>query len=105
MDNIEESKQRISNFATRSERTSWMRKRKNLSNFIEQFVNPIELQLQELREKLQPFYDEITSQRTEMVDSCIHPAEELRYNHETGVIQCTFCNTTFKDLERDSTKG
>lgn len=78
----------ISNNATRSEKSSWERKLKNMESLVDS-ANPIEQEIMVLNGKLQPIHDEISVLRKEMVDTCVHPFEMLIYkgNH----VECKFC--------------
>ena len=88
--------QPITNFATRSEKTSWARKRTNLTSYIENNIHPIEQQILDLKMSLIPFYDEVKTMRTEMVDTCIHPADEVSSNDD-GSFYCSFCCKTLAE--------
>jgi hypothetical protein len=85
------TKTTISNHATRSEKTAWLRKRNNLETFVENDIRPIEQQIEDLRNELTPLYDKVADMRKEMVATCIHPYDELR-SISTDKVQCTFCN-------------
>jgi hypothetical protein len=86
------AKTAVSNFSLRSEKTSWMRKRNNLEQFILNNVTPIEEQIKNLQVTLFALFDEMNEKRKEMVDTCIHPFEELSYDPVTKTVRCTFCN-------------
>lgn len=86
-------KNKVANFASRSEKTSWQRKRNNLTKFIEELINPSEQQILELNTQLRPLYDQVNEMRQEMIATCIHPFEELR--EEADGIRCTFCDKKF----------
>lgn len=85
----------VSNHATRSEKTSWVRKRANLLSFIETEIRPLEETILDIRTKLEPLYDQCADMRKEMVSTCIHPYDELR-TLDDGSIQCTFCSKHLK---------
>lgn len=85
----------VSNHATRSEKTSWIRKRANLLTFIESEIRPLEEQILDIRTALEPLYDKCADLRKEMVGTCIHPYDELRALDD-GTIQCTFCSKILK---------
>lgn len=93
-DNEKAYKNIVANFSTRSEKTSWIRKRKNLETYVTENITPIETELQELKILLQPLYDHIQVLRQEMVKTCIHPQDELRMNAD-NTVTCTFCSKTF----------
>jgi len=78
----------IANHATRSEKTAWNRKRKNMESLVRQLA-PLENKILELRGKMQPIYDEITESRKDMIDECIHPFDLLI--HKEDHIECKFC--------------
>lgn len=79
----------ISNHATRSEKTSWERKYRNLTKLLET-IRPIEAQITELMAKKAPLMDEMEKIRLSMINDCIHPFDLLSYEgtHAT----CKFCN-------------
>jgi len=81
----------ISNFSNRSEKTSWKRKRDNIANIIEQ-LKPLEAEILAITAKKLPLMDQIALTRIEMVESCIHPIEDLVL-HE-GHVRCKFCEKT-----------
>lgn len=87
---IWELKDNISNFAPRSEKNAWARKRHVIEALVDE-VRPIEDEILVLSNKAQPIYDKIAILRKEMVDSCVHPFDMLVYkgNH----IHCKFCDT------------
>lgn len=55
-------------------------------------ITPLETEIQELQQGLIEKYDEVDRQRKEMVSTCVHPYDELRYNVEDKTVRCTFCN-------------
>jgi len=80
----------ISNFANRSEKTSWKRKLVNMEKFIEE-LHPIEQKiLNIIKDEKQPILDKVFLLRKEMVKECVHPFEHLvqREDH----VECKFCN-------------
>lgn len=79
----------IANHATRSEKTAWSRKRKNMEILVGQLA-PLENKMIELRAKMQPIYDEVAILRAEMVNDCVHPFDLLVFkeNH----VACKFCD-------------
>lgn len=132
------AKTAASNFSLRSEKTSWIRKRNNLEQFIseninpveeligerhaammalypklaeivdederlayaQQYIIPIEQEIQAMQNSLIALYDEVDNQRREMISSCIHPYDELRYNFADKTVRCTFCNKKMLPRER-----
>lgn len=79
----------IANHATRSEKTAWSRKRKNMETLVGK-LTPLENKMIELRSKMTPIYDEVAVLRAEMVDECIHPYDLLVNKGE--YTECKFCN-------------
>jgi len=79
----------ISNHASRSEKTSWNRKKKNMERLISEDLNPLEQQIMELEAIKAPIVDEISMYRKAMVESCVHPFDMLvtKDNHA----ECKFC--------------
>lgn len=84
----------ISNHATRSEKTSWNRKRKNMERLIEEELAPLEEEILELQTKKSPILDEIAMYRKAMVESCVHPFEMLIVKDD--LVECKFCNARLK---------
>lgn len=83
----------VSNFANRSEKTSWNRKLDNMVKLMAK-LSPIEDEILEIiKTKKQPLLDQINKLRSTMVNECIHPIEQLvdHNNH----IECKFCNRRF----------
>lgn len=78
----------ISNFANRSEKTSWKRKRDNIELLIEQ-LRPIEQRILDITAEKLPILDQIATIRNEMVETCIHPLEDLTM-YEDHIV-CKFC--------------
>jgi hypothetical protein len=80
----------ISNFSTRSEKTSWNRKMDNMVKLMSK-LNEIDQRILEITAKeKQPILDEVSVLRMTMVKECIHPFEQLVL-HENHV-RCKFCN-------------
>lgn len=79
----------ISNFANRSEKTSWNRKRDNIEKFIGE-IQPLEEEILSLMAKKIPIADKIQVLRNEMVENCIHPLDHLVLKDTH--IECKFCN-------------
>jgi len=88
----------VSNHATRSEKTSWERKRTNMQKLVAQ-LRPLEDKIMELRAKMEPIYDEVALLRETMVDECVHPYDMLVYNESDGTITCKFCEKRIKPIE------
>lgn len=86
---IRQMLEKISNHATRSEKTTWNRKRKNIEDLVEE-IKPLEDRMLDINIKMIPMLDKIKLLRNDMVASCIHPYDLLVYkgNH----IECKFCN-------------
>lgn len=80
----------IANHATRSEKTAWLRKRKNMEQMVGK-LRPLEDKILEIQTKMRPIYDDIAVLRKEMVDDCIHPFDMLVVR-EDGLVSCKFCN-------------
>lgn len=80
----------ISNFSTRSEKTSWNRKMDNMVKLLAK-LNQVEARLIEITVKeKQPVQDEVAELRMSMVRECIHPFEQLILHEEH--VRCKFCN-------------
>jgi GTP1/Obg family GTP-binding protein len=79
----------IANHATRSEKTSWKRKRDNIEKAIAE-LSPIEQEILDLMAKKVPLIDKIAELRQEMVETCVHPIDQLVL-HENHIV-CKFCN-------------
>jgi len=86
------AKTAVANFPLRSEKTSWMRKRTNLQQFVADKINPIEEQIKNLQVQLFGLFDQMSEKRSEMVDTCIHPFDDLAYDPVAKTVRCTFCN-------------
>lgn len=86
---IRQIKENISNHASRSEKTSWERKRKNLQNYLVK-LEPLQQQVLDIEANKIPILDKISKTRTEMVETCIHPQSDLIIYEDFAV--CKFCN-------------
>ena len=82
-------KETIANHATRSEKTSWHRKQKNMEKLIARMA-PFDDQILNLMAQKQILLDEVSVLRVEMVESCIHPYDGLI--HKGDFVECKFCN-------------
>lgn len=83
----------IANHATRSEKTSWQRKRDNMDKLVKQ-LRPLEDEMIAIRSKMIPIYDEVSTLRTEMVLECIHPFDMLI--HKEDHVECKFCSAKLR---------
>lgn len=63
-----------------------------IKEFAESNIVLLEKEIQDLQQSLIENYDEVDRQRKEMISTCVHPYDELRYNGEDGTVRCTFCN-------------
>ena len=88
----------ISGAANSSDISAWQRKMVKITKLVEQ-INAKEDYITELRDKLQPVYDKLAAARADMVTECIHPADMLVYDHDSGVTTCKFCNRQFALLQ------
>lgn len=79
----------ISNFSSRSEKTSWNRKMNNMVKLLA-LLRPIEEKILDLQSQKEPVFDEIQILRAVMVKECIHPQEYLI--HKGDYVECKFCN-------------
>lgn len=81
--------EQVANHATRSEKTAWHRKYKNMQAYVNS-INEIENSILDLMEQKQQIVDKMETIRLTMIDECIHPVELLMFkeNH----IDCKFCN-------------
>ncbi len=87
-------KETISNHATRSEKTSWLRLFNNLTTKIDE-MRPIEDQILELQNLKAPMIDDVIDLRRRLVQNCIHPYEQLVII-EDSVVKCKFCERTLR---------
>jgi len=78
----------IANHATKSEKTSWIRKRNNIEKMIES-IRPLEEEILSIRAKIDPIHDKIEMLRVQMVDDCIHPFDLLEDKGDH--VLCKFC--------------
>ena len=85
----------IANHATRSEKTAWERKRNNMDLLVKQ-LRPLEDKIMEIRAKMNPIYDDISTLRKDMVDDCIHPFDMLI--HKGDHVDCKFCGKSLNPL-------
>lgn len=86
---IRHIKEYVSNFATRSEKTSWNRKQNNMEKLIDK-LKPLEDAILEIIAQKHPLLDDMAVLRKQMVDSCIHPYDMLVVDGERAL--CKFCN-------------
>lgn len=80
--------EKLANRTSRSDKTSWNRKMNNLVTLIAK-IRPIEDRIIELQAQKLPIMDEIAALRKEMVDTCIHPIEQLI--EKDDYVECKFC--------------
>lgn len=85
---IHKEKDFIANHATRSEKTAWQRQYENLSKLVRK-LEPIEDKLMNLIAEKSKILDEVFVLRKELVESCIHPFDDL-IKHD-GTLICKFC--------------
>ena len=85
-----------------NDRSAFARRQHNLEQHVTERINPIELQIAALREKLIPLYDEMNALRDEAHDHCTHPPEMISFvgasEDAAGCfveIRCGFCSQTF----------
>ena len=78
----------IANHATRSEKTAWQRQYEHLSKFVRK-LEPIEDKMLALIHEKSKILDEILILRKELVETCIHPFDDL-IKHD-GALICKFC--------------
>lgn len=88
---IYDNKLKICNHAKRNEKTAWERKRKKLSMLIDEQLAPLEEQERAIILKKIPILDQIELVRQQMVETCIHPYDELVYNSNAQIFTCKFC--------------
>lgn len=81
-------KDTISNHATRSEKTAWERRHESLEKLVRK-LEPIEDKMLALITEKSKIFDELLVIRAELVQTCIHPFEQLIV-HE-GAVVCKFC--------------
>lgn len=83
----------IASMASRNEKISWDRKMDNMVKLIAS-IRPIEDSIMELMITKQPILDDISNLRTEMVTTCVHPADQLVVNTcdpTNEYVECKFC--------------
>lgn len=85
---LHKEKDFIANHATRSEKTAWQRQYENLSKLVRK-LEPIEDKLMALIADKSKILDEVFVLRKELVESCIHPFDDL-IKHD-GALICKFC--------------
>lgn len=85
--------ERISNIATRSEKTSWQRKLNNMEDMLRQ-LRPLEDKVMQLNAEMQPIYDAMAILRSVMVTECIHPKNHLVIKDDC--VECKFCGKRLK---------
>lgn len=84
---------KIANHATRKEKMAWDRKRKKLTGLIENDLVPLQEKEREVIAEQMPILDKINEVRKQMVETCIHPQEELVYNEDGDYFTCKFCGS------------
>jgi len=85
----------VANVALRSEKMAWKRKQNKMLKVIDK-LKPIEEKLLLIiRDEKQPYLDQITKIRKELVDDCVHPVEHLIPISE-GCVECKFCQKRIK---------
>lgn len=82
--------ERVANFATRSEKTSWNRKMDNMVKLLSKLPAIEDRILEIISKDKQPLIDEIAKLRQSMVSECVHPFEQLVVHQ--GFVTCKFCN-------------
>jgi hypothetical protein len=93
---IRQSKENISNHATRNEKVAFNRRMDNMVSLLAT-LTPIEEQIGDLLTQKQPIIESIQSLRNEMVRDCVHPQTHL-VHHEEYVV-CKFCDRKFIVME------
>jgi len=89
-----QNKEQVANHATRCEKTSWMRKQKNLLAIVKK-ANALQEQILDLTTKQMGLFDQVSIARKDMVDTCIHLYDGLVYS-EDGIVTCNFCKKVMK---------
>lgn len=79
----------IANISTREEKAAWNRKLEKMNKLLEK-LQPIEDKIIELNIEKIPIFDEVSQLRVLMVNSCIHPEDQLIVTDE--YVDCKFCN-------------
>lgn len=77
---------------------AWKRREKKLKDVIDNKLKPLEEKMLEIQLAKQPFFDEIHEIRKEMMETCIHPDDQL-VELENSIILCKFCNKKLKLYE------
>ncbi len=89
----------ISNFRNKNEKTSWLRKKRNLEALVKD-LDPIQQQILELNYQKTKIVDDITAIRNEMVKECIHPIDYLV--HHGTYVMCRFCETKLRLVSNEN---
>lgn len=88
-----EQMRKVYNFRNKSEKLSWIRKKKRIEKLIDD-LKPFEEEILRIIEQKQPIIDKINKIRQDMKKDCVHPRDHLI--HEGTHILCKFCNTKIK---------
>lgn len=78
----------VSSFCGKNAKLAWNRRVKKMNELIEQ-VRLYEDRILEIVREKQPFLDEVSELRNEMMKECIHPKDQLV--HIGTYIHCRFC--------------
>lgn len=79
-----------------NDKVSFNRKRAQIEALVAA-IHPIEQQIRDLTTRRQQLFDQISEVRQKMVDTCIHPIDQLQYNVD-GTVTCKFCNRRYADI-------
>lgn len=90
---INEQLRKVYNFRNKSEKLSWIRKRKRIETLIES-LKPYEEEILKIIEQKQPIIDKINAIRQDMKKDCVHPRDHLV--HKGSYILCKFCNNKIR---------
>lgn len=91
--------EKVSNKATRSEKTAWNRKMDKMVNLLAK-LRPLEEKIIELHGEKTPIMDDIQEVRNEMVKDCIHPYEYLLLKEDC--VHCKFCDKKIRIPDVDT---
>lgn len=83
-------KDKVSNVANRSKKTSWNRKMDRMIKLLAE-LKPIEDQLLDFHTEKNKIFDLIQQLRADMVIECVHPSDQLVILDDKAVL-CKFCN-------------
>lgn len=75
-------------------KVAFQRRMANLEAYVITEINPLEMSIIDLREKLIPLYDKMNELREDARAHCTHPID-LIMHVEGDLYKCRFCETSF----------